>query len=139
MRIGITVWDNQVSPLLDSATQLLLAEVSDDKVLTREVLQLPHSFPWQRVKCIESAGIDALICGAISREYESLLRSCHIRVIPWTCGRIDEVIDAFVQGRLSGSAYRLPGWGRGRRRRRGTRGFRARLDSRIHSWNQEEQ
>lgn len=139
MKIGITIWNDQVSPLLDAATQLLLAEVSDKRVESREMLQLPMALPWQRVSCIENTGIATLICGAISREYESLLQSSHIRVIPWTRGRIEEVLDAFIQGRLNGTAYCLPGRKRGRCRCRGGRGFRARSNNRSQSWNREEQ
>jgi predicted Fe-Mo cluster-binding NifX family protein len=138
MKIGVTVWNEQVSPLLDAATQLLLTEVAKDGTHTGEMLQFPHSLPWQRVKFIESTGIETLICGAISREYESLLRSSRVRVIPWTCGRVDDVLDAFMDGRLNGTAYCLPGRARLRRRRRGARGFGAGLGRRTHSWNGEE-
>jgi predicted Fe-Mo cluster-binding NifX family protein len=139
MRIGVTVWKKQVSPLLDAATQLLLTEVSTEGTRSSEILQMPSSLPWHRVRFIESTGIDTLICGAISRQYESLLQSCKFRVIPWTCGGVDDVLDAFLQGRLSGAAYCLPGGKRGRRRRRGGRGFRTGLDSRRQSWTREEQ
>ena len=140
MRIGVTVWNKQVSPLLDASTKLLLVEVSADGKRTSEMLLMPPSLPWHRVRFMESTGIETLICGAISREYESLLQSCHFRVIPWTCGGVEDVLDAFVQGKLSSAAYCLPGWKRGRRRRRGGgRGFRYGLDNRMYSWTREEQ
>jgi predicted Fe-Mo cluster-binding NifX family protein len=85
---------------------------------------LPLSIPWQRVACIQEAGISLLICGAISREYETMLQSCNVQVMPWIRGKVDEVIEAYLRGDLNDEGYCLPGRMRGRYRRRGGRGCR---------------
>lgn len=124
MNIGITIWEDQISPLMDAATRLLLVEYNGGAVGGRKVMQLPLSIPWQRVTCIREAGVTLLICGAISREYETMLQSCDIEVMPWIRGNVDEVIEAFVRNGLGDDGYCLPGRMRERRRRRGGRGRR---------------
>jgi len=69
--------------------------------------------------------VDVLICGAISRPLEMMLVSEGMQVIPHTCGPVEDVIRAYVSGRLTDQAYLMPGCcgQRRRTRARGGRGF----------------
>jgi predicted Fe-Mo cluster-binding NifX family protein len=57
-----------------------------------------------------------LICGAISRPLEAMLLSAGVEVIPQTCGPVEEVLKAFMSGKLTEKAFLMPGCC-GRRRR----------------------
>jgi predicted Fe-Mo cluster-binding NifX family protein len=71
-----------------------------------------------RAKLLAELGPRLLICGAVSWPLEAMLSSAGIRVIPNIRGSVDEVIAAFIAGRLTDPAFRLPGCcGRGGRRR----------------------
>jgi len=54
-------------------------------------------------------GVDVVICGMITRQMEAALHSKGVRVIPHVCGQVDDVLRAFVDGRLNEGAYRMPG------------------------------
>lgn len=121
MKIGIPVWDNRVSPLLDTAGQLLMVNVEQEKRLPREVVNIPLQPPWQRARYIHDAGVGTLICGAVSRPLESMLIAAGITVIPWIRGEIEEIIAAYSAGTLDKSSYQLPGCCRRRGRHRSGR------------------
>jgi predicted Fe-Mo cluster-binding NifX family protein len=107
--IGVTIWGDQVSPLLDAATRLLTVEVACSAVRSRQLVWLPSFAPLQRVARIEEMGVDSVICGAISYEYEILLKSHKIEVIAWVRGNVDDVIKAYLDGTLNTEIHRLPG------------------------------
>ncbi len=125
MRVGIPWWGGRVSPVLDTAERLLVAEREDGEwVLGREVLLGRSSLP-ERAARIAGLGLDAIICGAISRPLAGLLESSGARVIPWISGTVEDVLNGFARGELGRKRYLMPGCcreqgrGRGRHRRRG--------------------
>ena len=122
MKLGIAVWDEQVSPLLDAAGQLLLVEVENQTIISQQLWQLPLSIPAHRVAAIQESGIDVLICGALSRHYERLLQLNSIKTIAWVRGHINDVMAAYLAGELDRAEYCLPGRTRVRGRRRSGKG-----------------
>jgi hypothetical protein len=72
-----------------------------------------------RSKRIAQFGTHVLICGAISRPLEEALASEAVRVIPNTCGPVEQVLQAFRLGKLTERAFLMPGCSRQRHRIRG--------------------
>lgn len=74
----------------------------------------------RRATYVADLGVDVVICGAISWLLEASLVSAGVRVIPHTCGPVEDVLSAFLAGRLTDEAFLMPGCcGRRRRRRYG--------------------
>lgn len=63
----------------------------------------------EKVRRLAQIGSAVLICGAVSKQLESMLTAAGIQVIPNKCGAIDEVIEAFVAGELTDQAFLMPG------------------------------
>lgn len=138
MKVGIAIWDDQVSPLLDAATQLLIAEIAECAVKSKEIVRLPLLIPAHRVSFIQETSIEVLICGALSRHYESMLGLCNIKVVPWIRGSVDDVTAAYMRGELDRVDYCLPGRMRGRRQCRNGGGRRRAWISRREFHSEEE-
>jgi predicted Fe-Mo cluster-binding NifX family protein len=117
---------DRVSPLLDVAGELLVVTTDDhDQTVEKNRLPLAPSSLSLRLQQMARAGIEVVICAGLSRPLEDTLTAAGITVIPETCGPVHEVVAAFLDGRLSGPFYRMPGacGRRGRfRHRRGRRG-----------------
>ena len=120
MKVAIPQWNGRVSPVFDVAGSLLLVDVADGQELRREEGTLTASDPLQRAKEVAQFEAEVLICGAISLPLEAALAFTGVQVIPFTCGRVEDVLAAFIDGRLEQGAFWMPGC-RGRRRQ-----FRAR-------------
>lgn len=127
MRIALPIWESRISPVFDTAGSLLVVEVSDTEEVGRTEERLNEPFPPQRAARLVQLGVDVLICGAISRPLLCMVTGYGIQVVPFVSGDADEILSAYLSGRLRGPdfppQFRMPGCGVGRRRfrRRGRR------------------
>jgi predicted Fe-Mo cluster-binding NifX family protein len=116
MKIAISVWNGFVSSVFDFAHKLLLVDIENGHELNRsEVTLIPESAP-QRAGRLKSLGVDVLICGAISRPLMYMLTGSGIEVLPYVTGRVDELLLAYMTGRLGQQQFILPGFWSGARK-----------------------
>lgn len=112
VKVVIAQWQGRVSPVFDSSSKALVVEVAGGAAGTREMAFLGGEHPLDRARSLQGIGAEVLICGAISRPMEVALTAAGIRVIPDTCGAIDDVLGAFIEGRLGEATFMLPGTSR---------------------------
>jgi len=116
MKAAFSVWNHRIAPVFDFARQILLVEVESGRVVgeAQESLPVdPGTMKWLR---LVELGVDTLVCGAISRPVQAMVAANGIRVIPFVGGDLQEVIKAWVSGRLQDDLFVLPGCrGRGDR------------------------
>ncbi len=125
MRVGLAVWGERISPVLDSARRLLLVDLDQGEEVGRQEVSLAEAGPGPRARRLADLGVHALVCGAVSRPLACILAASGIEVIPFVAGDVEEVLSAYRAGRLPGPGFSLPGGGpRGRGRRRRARGGR---------------
>jgi predicted Fe-Mo cluster-binding NifX family protein len=111
MMIAIPHWQNRVSPVFDVSKHLFLITVQDGKETARKKLVLTSADFWHRAKALSHCGVRIVICGAISYSLETVLLSAGIQVIGFVCGRMEDVTQAFLHGRLDEQGFRMPGCG----------------------------
>ena len=125
MKVAVTVWEDSVSTVCDFCNRLLVFDVMGDEVKNRSFMPFETRILPERVNQLGELGVEVLLCGAISRPLERMIRASGVKVIPCLRGSIEEVIGAYLVGGLSDARFILPGFGpgaicvRGRRRRRG--------------------
>ena len=125
MKVAVTVWEDTVSTVCDFSSRLLVFDVMGDEVKNRSFIPFETGILPERVNQLEALEVEVLLCGAISRPLERMIRASGVKVIPCLRGSIDEIIRAYLDGGLPDSRFILPGFGpessrvRGRRRRRG--------------------
>jgi predicted Fe-Mo cluster-binding NifX family protein len=115
MRIAIPRWQGRISPVLDSASELMVIDIEAGQELRRDERPLGRTDPLSRAQEIVELGVETVICGAISAAMEARLVSAGVRVIGFTCGPVDEVLGAFLNGDLTQQAFVMPGCQRWRR------------------------
>lgn len=106
-RIAIPHWQGRVSPVFDVAGRVMLAECDAGMIRRSAELLLETEDAHARSLLLRSAGVEVLICGAISWPFELALTSSGIVVISQICGELDVVLSAFAAGRLQ--YCRMPG------------------------------
>jgi len=120
MRIVLPIYEARIAPVFDVARCFLLVDVKLNSVITRKELSIKDTDPITKTKRLVELNADVLICGAISWPLEAMLVSAGIRVIPYTCGSLEEVVAAFIRGDLNEQAFLMPGCpGRRHRHRHG--------------------
>jgi predicted Fe-Mo cluster-binding NifX family protein len=117
MRVAIPLWQGRVSPVFDEATRLLLVDISNRREQRRHEEFLGAQNPFERARLLPKLGVDLLICGMISQIQQNALASAGVRIIPHICGSMEDVINAFLDGRIENGALRMPGCGNPKRMR----------------------
>jgi predicted Fe-Mo cluster-binding NifX family protein len=118
MKIGVSIWNGRVSPVFDVAGRLVLLDISDGGVTRREEVSLSRE-GMGKVEELVGLGVEVLICGAISQSLAMMVGRSGIRVMSNICGPVEDVAGAFIEERLEGPYFLMPGCCGRRRRYRG--------------------
>lgn len=124
-KLAVAVWQGRISPLLDTASQLLLVDLGEQGEVSRSQIGLGESSPYARAERLAALGVDVLVCGAISRPLLDMMAARGIHVLPWTAGEASDVLSAFCAGVLPDPRFTMPGCrcpSPGHRRRRRAQG-----------------
>ncbi len=116
MRIAIPHWQGRISPVFDVTVNLLLIDVESGHEIRREERRLLATDSFARVAEFLSFEAGTLICGAISAPVEARLVASGVQVIGFTCGRVDDVLMAYLNGEAVNQAFAMPGCQRWRPR-----------------------
>ena len=116
VKVAIPTWTGRISPVFDVAKRLLIVEFQGNGEVSREETPIEETHVSARAQRVTQLGVNVLICGAISMPLEATLVSAGVRVIPFTCGSVGEILRAFASGQLTDEMFLMPGCC-GRRRR----------------------
>jgi predicted Fe-Mo cluster-binding NifX family protein len=109
MRIAIPTWESKVSPVLDTASRLLILDAGEEREASRFEIFLDEQDLSRRCFRIQSLGVDILICGAVSRPFLRMLTASGVSVISGISGHCEDVLEACMQGNLAHSRFLMPG------------------------------
>ena len=123
VKIALPVWNGRVSPVFDTAQQVIVVETEGQRAVQRTEESIGEYGPPAKVGRLTALGVEVLICGGISGAVAALVEMAGIQLVPSIAGQTEEVLTAFLEGRLQRDPFFMPGCGRrGRRFRRGRRG-----------------
>lgn len=117
MKVAVPVSRNRISPVFDSAGNLLIVDFDDGRESSRRQVKMENGSPLDRVNRLVDNGVEVLLCGAISRNVTGMVEAVDIRVIPFLTGDVEILLQAFIEGRVSDPKFLMPGRNARRRRR----------------------
>ncbi len=112
MKIGISIWEDKISPVLDTASRFLVIETDGRKESSRFETYLDVQDIAHRCFRIQGLGVDILICGAVSRRLLEKLMALGMQIIPGISGHPEEVLKAYLQGNIDDAKFLMPGFKR---------------------------
>jgi predicted Fe-Mo cluster-binding NifX family protein len=111
--VAIPIWQEHVSPVLDTAARLLVVTGQRGRPAERREFILGPMSTDSLVRSVAELHVDTLLCAAVSQSLRRALERAGVRVRPHVCGEAEKVLEAFYRGRLHRPEYRMPGcWGR---------------------------
>lgn len=115
MKVAMPVWNDCVSTVFDFADCLLVVDCESEVIRGRSMVDLTGTDLAEKVARLRELGIGALLCGAVSRPLEQMIRAAGIEMVPFLRGRADDVLNAYLSGHLPEPGFMLPGcrWGYG--------------------------
>jgi len=121
MKIAIPTLNQRISPLLDTARVVKIFSIEENSFSEINTFILDGLSLIEKSESVKNAGIDFLICGALSKQFLKILLSMNIETIAWKSGDINEIVNAFINDNLFDDKYLMPGC-QGMRRRCRLRG-----------------
>ena len=109
MKIALPIWNGRISPLFDTARDLLVIEAQDGMEIARSRQALDGSLLPQRAARLAERRVEVLLCGAISRPMAGMLAASGIKVVPFVAGDVEEVVAAYLAGRFQEQRFAMPG------------------------------
>jgi len=109
MKIAVPVWQNRVSPLFDTSAHLLVAESSRKKIFKQDVINVESLSLFQRGDLLQKMHVNFFFCGGITRPILENIRNKNIHVIPFICGDVNIILQAFLEGKDIQSLFSMPG------------------------------
>jgi predicted Fe-Mo cluster-binding NifX family protein len=114
MKLAIPEFNGRVSPTFDFCRHLLLVEISPGEPSLMTTFDLSGLENSRRARFLKKLEIDTLLCGGISRKLTEDIEGVGIRIIPWLSGEIQEVLQAYLNGKLPDPQLTLPGCNKGK-------------------------
>jgi predicted Fe-Mo cluster-binding NifX family protein len=115
MKLAIPLYGTRVSPRFGYSQRIMIVDLDDRQEARRKTFEVRRYFPEQIPEVLWKEGVEIVISGGMNHYFQNLFRSQGIQVIWGIIGEVEEVLAAFIAGRLT------PGMGcchQGRRRRR---------------------
>ena len=109
--IAIPVSQARISPVLDSATRVLLVTRRRGREMARNEATIPPLPTEALAACLAELRVDVLLCAALSEPLRRALERFGVQVRPHLCGEVEAILHAFDCGRLRRNEFRMPGCG----------------------------
>jgi predicted Fe-Mo cluster-binding NifX family protein len=120
VKLAITVWNERIAPVFDSAGRAVILEVCRRSVKERYEVDLVRQNTAAKIAELRKEGVGLIICGALSREAEAMILEQEMLVLPFVAGSLDAVIKAWIERQLNNDDFSMPGCLCRGRRERGT-------------------
>ena len=115
--LAIPVWDDQVSTTFDFARKLLIVAAAGEREVSRKEAVLGDEPVDRKARKIRDLGVQVVLCGAVSQPLARAVLQAGIRIVPYISGQVDDVLGAYLCGRLSEPRFIQPGCRPGARKR----------------------
>lgn len=110
LKLVIPIFRYRVLPVFDTCKSALLISVDKNQITKKREIFLDDLTLNERVEFLQRAGITIIICGGISDVFLNMFSHAGIKIISGIVGAVNEVIDAFIDGRLDDPVFHMPGY-----------------------------
>ncbi len=109
MKVAVAIWKDRISPVFDVSRKILVLDIENNSVAKEAFETFENDNPTYKISKLMGLNIETLICGAISKPLSEMITLQEIKTIPFTCGKITDVIDAFLKDVLPDQKLSMPG------------------------------
>jgi len=110
MKVAVTIWKGRISPVADLTQELLVVDIGSQGITSLHHEHFDNGSLFYRARKLDDLGVKTFICGAISSFYGALVEGYGIRLISFVHGRVDEVLEAFLNNVLVNPRFVMRGY-----------------------------
>jgi predicted Fe-Mo cluster-binding NifX family protein len=111
-KVAIPIFQNRVSPVLDTCKHLLVININNGSVIDRENVFLGDMSLNERCSIFEKLGVSVIICGGISETFGKIFKRDKLQLINGIAGDVEDVLSAYMGGCLDDPKFYMPGFKR---------------------------
>jgi len=108
-KAALTIWENRISPVFDSASSLLLVDYENQQIVNRTIEPFDANQIAHLVKMLLERNICCFICGAITQPPAELIRSNGINFFPFVSGNLEDILSNLICGNPIIPRFLMPG------------------------------
>ena len=109
-KVAIPIFQNRVSPVLDTCKHILVINISKGSEIDRENVFLGDMSLNERCNIFEKLSVSVIICGGVSETFGKICKRAKIQLINGIAGEVEEVLSAYMDGCLDNPKFYMPGF-----------------------------
>ena len=103
MRIGVTMFRDNISPRLDISDSLLIYEIKNCQIKQKEKINLIYDQPGQLLTIFEKKKIDLIMCNSCPGYFSRMISANDKKIVSNVSGNPDEIVKMFINKKLQNS------------------------------------
>ncbi len=101
VKIAMPRFGENIAPCFGHSATMAIFTVRRRRVVDQVDFSLQSQEALDRVRLLRDQKVDVLICGGLQDVIEDMITARGIRVISWVSGRVEQLLELFLQGRLN--------------------------------------
>lgn len=105
MKVAMPRFGENIAPCFGASATIAIFTISRQRVIDQTDFTLQSREALDRVRLLGDQQVDVLICGGVQAAVERIISARDIRVYSWVSGRVEDLLNQFLENRLtSGTA-----------------------------------
>lgn len=109
MKTAFSVWNDRIAPVFDASRHFWVLDIEDNEIRSHAEAEILDPDPVRKLEKLVDMDVRSLVCGAISRGLLERAAAAGIETIAFIAGGREEVIAAYLAGRLPTPELTMPG------------------------------
>ena len=102
MKVAIPRLGDSVAPCFEYSATFAVFTIDHGHVVDQTDLPVHSREPLDRVRLLRDQHVDTIICGGVQDVYEDLLSASGVCLVTWVTGNVDDLLQQYLEGRLTG-------------------------------------
>lgn len=100
MKVAVPRFGEDVAPCFEYSATIAIFTIRGKKIVDEKDYTLQSRDALDRFRLLRDQQVKTLICGGVQDVFEDLLRANGIYVISWVSGKVEELLEQFLEGLL---------------------------------------
>jgi predicted Fe-Mo cluster-binding NifX family protein len=101
LTIAIPRMGECIAPCLECAANISIFSIDNGAIVNQIDFPISSHEPLDRIRLLRDQRVDTIICAGVQDTFGDLVRASGINVISWVSGSVEDLLIAYLEGRLA--------------------------------------
>ena len=107
VKVAIPRYGESVAPCFEYSATMAIYSIAGTEGVEQIDVTMYSRVAFDRIRLIRDYEVEVVICGGVEDKYEDMLRANGVRVFSWVSGNVEDLLRAYLEGRLIAGSGRL--------------------------------